>query len=196
MMSINKEYWDNFYLNNELTNTETEFAKFVNNFITENKISGHLLDIACGNGRDSIFFNKNGIKTTGVDLSSEIRSSCFNFIKDDIFNLDLSTFDIFYMRFFIHSITENELDNILENMKSLRDRLIFIETRSTRGITNDDKSETFFKSSIGENHFRMLYSKKYLDEKLSSFKIIHSSEGRYSKFGYDDPYCLRYILSS
>ena len=76
--------------------------------------------------------------------------------------------------------------------------VIFIETRSSKGITDEAKSETFFKSSIGEEHFRLLYSQDYLSKKLEeNFKIISVFEGEgCSIYKGEDPVCLRYILSN
>jgi hypothetical protein len=195
---INKEYWDNFYNKNKVTTIESNFAKYVLKYINDNNIDGKLIDIACGNGRDSVFFHKNKVDTTGIDLSIEIDNSTFNFIKGNLLDFDYSGYDLFYLRFVVHALKEEEFDSFINKILKLKKRsLIFIETRSSRDITNEEKSETFFKSSIGDKHFRLLYSKKYLDDKLSkSFNILESSEGKYSKFGSDDPYCLRYILGN
>jgi len=195
---INKEYWDNFYNKNKVTTIESNFAKYVLTYINDNNIDGKLIDIACGNGRDSIFFYNNKIDTTGIDLSIEIDNSPFNFKKGNLLDFDYSDYDLFYLRFVVHALKEEEFDILINKLSCLSNKLlVFIETRSSKDITDEDKSETFFKSSIGEEHFRLLYSKKYLDNKLSKkFNILESSEGKYSKFGSDDPYCIRYILSN
>ena len=193
---INKEYWDDFYNNNIVTNNESDFAKYVLNYIKNNNVNGSMIDIACGNGRDSMFFKNNGIDVCGLDLSTNLNDVNFKFIKHNLLDFDYSDYDIFYLRFVIHTLTEEEFDCLINKLLSVnKNTHIFIETRSSKGITDEQKSETFFKSSIGEPHFRLLYSKDYLDTKLSNFfEIIESSEDKYSKFGDDDPYCLRYIL--
>lgn len=193
---INKEYWDNFYKKHNVTNSETSFAQYALSYIKENKISGQLLDVACGNGRDSTYFQMNNIKTTGLDLSINLDNVNFKFINGNLLDFNYSDYNIIYLRFIVHSLKEEELDVLIEKMKKLNNTYIFIETRSTRDITNEQKSETNFKSSIGDKHFRMLYSKKYLDEKFSFFNILESSEDKYSKFGSDNPYCIRYILKT
>lgn len=194
---INKEYWDNFYNNNKVTNEETSFARYTLDYINNNNIKGDMIDIACGNGRDSSFFKNNDINTTGLDLSINIEDSNFKFIKGDLLDFDYYNYNIAYLRFVVHALKEEEFDLLINNLSKNKNIYIFIETRSSRDITNEDISETFFKSSIGEKHFRLLYSKKYLDDKLSKeFNILESSEGKYSKFGSDDPYCIRYILSN
>lgn len=189
---VNKEYWNEFYKNNSVTNKETSFARYVLNLTRE--LKGPLIDVACGNGRDASFFASNGKKVTGIDLGADITPSNFEFIREDLFKHDYSKYEVIYLRFVVHTLTEYELDKLIDIFSLLDDVLIFIETRSTTGISKQEKVETYFKSSIGEEHFRMLYSKKYLDNKFYNFEILESSEGKYSKFGSDDPYCLRYIL--
>lgn len=64
----NKEYWDNKFasrsdipLNPEKTVTEniTYFKK------------GSILDVACGDGRNTLFFLENGFQVTGIDFSNK-----------------------------------------------------------------------------------------------------------------------------
>lgn len=195
---INKKYWDNFYKSNIAPEKESDFAKFTLNFLNSNDLSKfNLLDIACGNGRDTFFFSRMGIRSTGIDLSIKPKSKNPKFIKGDITEFNYNDYNILYLRFIVHSMTEKDLDKLIESISNSEgEKMIFIETRSSKGITNEDKSETFFKSSIGDIHFRMLYSKEYLSNKLScKFKIIKEVESRgFSIYGSDDPYCIRYIL--
>lgn len=196
---INKKYWDEFYKKEYVTRNQTNFAEYILNYIKKNEIEGPLLDIACGNGRDSIFFSKNGLETTGIDLSIDLESNDFTFIRENMFTYDYEGYNIFYLRFVVHSLKEAELDTLIEKFSKIKTPYhIFIETRSSKGITNEEKSETNFSSSIGSEHFRMLYSKEYLDEKLSKyFKIMSSTEDKnIAIYKTDNPYCLRYILTN
>ncbi|MBA4251374.1 MAG: hypothetical protein C0425_08915 [Chlorobiaceae bacterium] len=81
-----------------------------------------VLDIACGAGRHSILFSKNGFKVTGVDLSDNLlrnakkKSSELNlkieFIKSDIRNLDLKKkFDVILNLFTSFGYFENDAEN-------------------------------------------------------------------------------------
>ena len=58
-------YWNKFYSNFSFSK-ESNFAKFCLKYIKKNS---DLLDIACGNGRDTFFFIKSGIKCQGIDIS-------------------------------------------------------------------------------------------------------------------------------
>lgn len=196
---INKKYWDDFYRSNKVTISESSFAKFTFEFLKDNDLFKYnLIDIGCGNGRDTFSFSKMGIKSTGIDLSTKPKSKSKNpkFIKTNLLTFNYNDYNILYLRFIIHSLTESELDILLENiLNSKGNKMIFIETRSTKGITNKEKSETFFKSSIGKEHFRMLYSKEYLSDKFKKFKILYCIEDKgLAVYKNDDPYCIRYIL--
>ena len=58
-------YWDNYY--NNITNIEeSSFARFVKKRIKKNS---ELIDIGCGNGRDSFFFSRNNLNVTAIDIS-------------------------------------------------------------------------------------------------------------------------------
>ena len=111
---------------------------------------------------------------------------------------DYSAYQLIYLRFIIHALKEAELDRLINRLveTSGEEAVLFIETRSSLGITNEEKSETFFKSGIGEEHFRMLYSESYLSKKLSqNFEIIYVEENKgFSVFKGKDPVCIRYIL--
>ena len=78
-----------------------------------------------------------------------------------------------------------------------KESYIFIETRSSKGITDTEKSETNFRSKIGEEHFRMLYSIDYLSDKIKkNFNISFSTEDKgLAPFRGEDPYVIRMILS-
>lgn len=192
MNYINKEYWDNFYKNFTVTN-ESDFAKYVNDKIQP---KSEIIDIACGNGRDALFFEKQNHKVIGIDNTNQQNFLGKNFLKMDALNFKLKA-DVFYCRFFVHTITENKLDKFILNLKNnIENGLLFIETRSTTGYSENEKMETFFRSSIGEEHFRMLYSKKYLQKKFSrEFEILECIESnKFAEFKGESPFILRFVL--
>lgn len=198
---INKEYWDNFYKSNLAPQKESSFAQFtytyLKDLVTINEL--RLIDVGCGNGRDTFYFSKMNIKTTGIDLSYNPESLYVDFTQSNILEFDYKDYNVLYLRFIVHSLTEPELDKLISNFENMsQDLLIFIETRSSKNITDEQKSETYFKSSIGSEHFRMLYSEKYLTNKLEKrFKIVYVKEDTgFSPFNGEDPFCIRYILKN
>jgi len=64
----NKEYWDDKFVSrsNIPLNPETSIVENIAYFK-----KGSVLDIACGDGRNTLFFLENGFEATGVDFSSK-----------------------------------------------------------------------------------------------------------------------------
>ena len=197
----NEDYWSNFYSNSkELPFEPSDFSMYALHFLQsrlEKNSQIHILDLGCGNGRDAYFFSSRGYKVTGLDPASQIKTDRFQFIQKNVFDLELREFDVYYLRFVIHTLLELDCDRVLAKLSLLPpDALIMFETRSTTNITNEEKSETFFRSPIGNEHFRMLYSKDYMDRKVSeSFTILKSSDSAdVAVFKSENPFCLRYII--
>lgn len=201
MKNHSKEYWKNFYKNSNFKiNTPSNFSLTINNWLRSNNyhpLTTHIVDLGCGNGRDSLFFLNQGYKVTGWDNSTQEYLGN-TLIRRDILSLNIPS-EVYYARFFFHAISEETLDNLLEILeKKLMSNtsILCFETRSSRGITDQPSSPTNFKSSIGEKHFRMLYSYEYLKKKIASkFTIEYSREGKgYSIYKEDNPFIIRMIL--
>jgi len=193
-----EEYWTDFYKQKIAPESESNFAQFVLDYLVKERLtSKQLIDVACGNGRDTFFFESHGICSTGVDQSVQPKAERPKFIQDDIISFDYKFFNIIYLRFIVHALSEDQLDHLLKRIReSVNDATIFIETRSSKGITDQDKSETFFNSGIGKEHFRLLYSEEYLTNKLqANFEVLFIKESKgFSMFKDQDPVCIRYIL--
>ena len=106
----NNKYWDKFYKNFKIEK-ESKFAIFVYKRLKKLKNKISIIDIGCGNGRDTIFFIKKKYNIIGVDQSSVIgKNKKFfkkNFRKKNICKKNLKLdkkFDVVYARFFIHAI--------------------------------------------------------------------------------------------
>ena len=107
-----KDYWNKFY-NKKIIFKESSFARFVFKKFPSTK-KKKLVDVGCGNGRDSFYFNKKGYDVTGLDLSNSaiqnnslFKNNYLNFNRFDIEkNSTSKKFDIIYSRFFIHALSE------------------------------------------------------------------------------------------
>lgn len=201
-------YWNDFYIENTIQMEPTDFSKYCISFIKRyyNGIGNlKLIDQGCGNGRDSLYFANNGIKVLGIDKCKKIIEDnnerfCdinLNFAVDD-FVTTKDEGDIYYSRFTVHSINENDLNIFLKNTsdKMKNGDIFFIETRSILGFPceNNDKLETYYRGTIGGKHYRILYSLEYLKQKLISFgfKILNEREDKgLAKFRGEDPYIIR-----
>ena len=62
------EYWEKYYQDNKLPFEPSDFSKYVVSKINKNS---RLIDLGCGNGRDSLFFADNKILTFGIDQSKK-----------------------------------------------------------------------------------------------------------------------------
>lgn len=136
-------YWDDYYKNNQHAaeiSSPSNFAIFCVDKIESifNK-KVNLLEIGCGNGRDSEFFSINH-DVTACDLSQvsinelnnkpntkvDYRCADFTHLETDV------TYDVIYSRFTLHSVDkEGETRTIQKAHKILNGGGVFmIETRS------------------------------------------------------------------
>ena len=203
MLSDDVIYWTKFYENNNKPFPPSEFAKFVLNYLEDGK---NLIELGCGNGRDSIFFASNKIKVFGIDqvigeiefLNKEFQSDNLKFMCLDFTNLYLDyKFDYVYSRFTLHSIDEEAEDRVLTwvlNHLNV-DGLFFVEARSI----NDVLYNSGTKISRNENftdHYRRYMDKDIFISKLQKLglEIIYSIESNgLAVYKNEDPQIVRII---
>ena len=208
MSFLDKEYWTKFYSNN-IDNKEllkpTPFAKFLFN---ENHINkqNNLIELGCGNGRDSIYFAKQGVQVTAIDQCENITKQLnmidnINSYPSDFTRLikSLNNFDVVYSRFTFHSITDEDEERtlgwIFNNLN--KDGLLCIEARTVQdpiyGMGQDMGNNVWF---YNEHHRRFIVAEEFVNKlKSFDFKIILSEEKNgFAKMGMDnDPVVLRVI---
>jgi SAM-dependent methyltransferase len=200
-------YWNAYYNENPPKNDPSDFAKSILTYLQRGK---HLVDLGCGNGRDTLFFQEKGINVLGVDRSQVAIDALRNitvtqknaeFLCDDFIDnpsIYNRKYDYFYSRFTIHSITENEQNVMLSNVYSSLNNggLFFIEVR---GIHYDiyGKGENAGRNAyIYNNHFRRFIVNDELTEALSNrgFEILYNEESRgFAKYTDEDPIVIRII---
>lgn len=133
------KYWNSYYAKQQTPLKPTQFAKDIIGYLKYDK---KLLELGCGNGRDSIYFRSNNLEVSSVDQSDiaiqnlkekhkDIEFVVDNFITTKLFN---KKFDYIYSRFTLHSITAEEEKILLRNVyESLSDKgMFFIEARSVK----------------------------------------------------------------
>ena len=203
-------YWNKFY---DKTHTNLQepslFARFVYENYLKDKKGAKLVEFGCGNGRDSLYFIKNGINVVGIDGSnvtienlSKIAMGggtskfiCADFTK----NLDLEDFDFCYSRFTLHAINDCGEEALFKNAAKIlkNDGLFFIEARSI----NDGKFG--FGKALGErefildDHYRRFIDKDILKNNLQKYnfnilKLEESSE--FAPIKGENCVCLRAIV--
>ena len=181
------------------------FAQFVLKFM---EVGRSLLDIGCGNGRDSIFFARNGLKVTGIDASNvaidnllskgnagDVSFLCGDFVCNDIYK---RKFDYCYSRFSLHAVSFRQQETLLQNLYNcLEDKgKLFIEVRSIHDELYG-KGRKIEKDAYEYNgHFRRFIKLEELEVALLrlGFRILSSDEKRgFAPFGEENPPIIRVI---
>lgn len=186
---MDKNYWENYYKDSGNTRKPSPFAEWV--FEYHLKKDSSLIELGCGNGRDSIFFAQQGINVLAVDqcveeinaLASQVNHPNIKFLAGDFTNLKTEEkFDAIYSRFTLHSITEEDENNVLDwiknNLKS--DGKLLIEARGHKNeiYKLGEPVENQPHAYIYENHYRRFVELKTLNRKLMErgFNIELSTE--------------------
>jgi len=179
MKSGKKEnkYWDNFYRNFSVA-SPSSFAKFCLKYIKENEI---IVDVGCGNGRDSYFFAKKGFFVVGIDNAVKpFNKDQTLFLRVDFKEYKFCDYTV-YARFFLHSLTDNDIKTFLNKINGL----VLLEFRNV-----GDKPVLY------KNHFRNLVDGKDIRDQLikRGFKILFFKIGRnLSKMKSENPLICRII---
>ena len=82
-MSFDKElihHWDEYYKKDKAPSFPSPFALYVANKLSTQQ---DILEIGCGNGRDSKFFSSKGHHVTGLDRSGEAIELCKNLYSSE-----------------------------------------------------------------------------------------------------------------
>jgi len=173
---MNKKYWEDYYSNLLPSN----FAKFCVKYLKKNS---KIVDVGCGNGRDSYYFSSLGFNVCGVDYALKPYNNNVIFKKLSVNKLVKSSciYDIVYSRFFLHSIKNKEIINLINWTKN-----IFIA--EFRDISDKPK--------IYKNHIRNLIDGEWVKNMLinKNFKIIYYKKSKnLAKYKNENPTIVRII---
>lgn len=202
-------YWNEIYKQNSISLKPSLFAEFV---VAKLKKGKKLLELGCGNGRDSLFFLNSGLKVTGIDASdvaienlndliSKEESRNAWFVCDDFVSstfIKTMQFDYIYSRFTLHAINEEQETEILNNVyRALKnDGMFFIEVRSINDPLYGKGIQVGKNSYIYNNHYRRFIDRKELIGKIKNigFEILYEAEQRgFAPTKDDDPPIIRVI---
>lgn len=201
-------YWNTYY-NKKIRFKESSFARFVLKYIGKSKMK-KIIDIGCGNGRDSIYFSKKGHLVTGIDISetaitnnSILKNKNLSFLKFDIENDTTSKkFDIIYSRFFIHALSENGEKKLIQLINKIKKKnsYVFLEFRNSKDdIFNKIKIKEHNKFvNFNKGHFRRIIDTKIFIQnfikKTKSKNIYSKSSKNLSIVKDDNPHLSRVIF--
>mgnify|MGYP001294072421 CR=1 FL=1 len=205
-MSFDKElihYWDEYYIKDNAPSFPSPFAKYVASKLSTKQ---NILEIGCGNGRDSKYFSSKGHHVTGLDRSGEAIELCKNLYSDepikffygtipDIAKTNKKKFDLIYSRFVIHAMSLNEeLEMLKISYKLLnKDGYLFIECRSTNDPLSQ-KGEILSHTERVFGHYRRFIILEEFKLRLvkTGFEVVEAIENiGLAKFGKEDPMVIR-----
>ena len=206
-----KNYWNTFYVKKK-KDKPSNFAKFIKKKFIKKK--SNLIDLGCGDGRDTFYLYNQRMKTLGIDKSEVIISKNNDLVKTGKFeNLNFKSlnvlsekikkvgkFDYVYSRFFLHTINEKQQKKLFTYTIpkiSKKNSLCFFEFRTIK----DEMYKLGFKKSKYEritDHYRRVINLKELinlDYINKNFKIMYLIERKnLSIYKKDNPVVCRLIL--
>ena len=219
---MDKSYWNDFYkavsadkktfteVDGRVLgapNDESPFARFC--LANLMKDVGTVVDVGCGNGRDSFFFSKSGVSCLGIDQSPEVinnnNSICLAANVEPFFQAgDFSSFNFdsvednnvsIYSRFTLHAINYEEENAFFENINSSsKINYLFIEARSTKDVLYGQGTKVGEHEFVTSHYRRFIVFSDLLERLNKDFEIIHSEENTgLSKTEVDDPCLIRVI---
>lgn len=199
---MQRYYWDNFYKKKKSPESETAFARFVYKKIKSLRFK--IFDIGCGNGRDTIFFNKKKIQCIGLDKSGEIikknkktyNKFANNFFKENFCNFFQKKINepfIVYSRFTWHSINYKDEKILLKFLKKNKNLIyLFIEARTINDGIYGKGKKVGTHEYITSHYRRFIDSKSLIKELSKFFKILYFKESKnLAKFKKENPCVMR-----
>jgi len=203
---MDKTYWENYYRKHSRPDAPSLFAEFVLGHYL--KPSARLIEMGCGNGRDSVFFSRNGVQVLGVDqVNSEIEflnktyaNENLEFGVGDFTRMEVGEmYDCVYSRFTLHSIPEDDELMVLKWVFSSLNEggLFFIEVRSV----NDPKLQEGERISDCENivdgHYRRYIELDGFFERLSALGfegVYQAEEIGFAPYASENPPVIRVVV--
>ena len=190
-----KYFWNNYYSSQSRRMPNSSFSEFVLNYIKEPS-GKSLLDIGCGDGRDSVYFANNKIQTEGIDFSTSALNNKNNnnnkllkFTELDLLDIDKlnNSYDYAYCRFLFHAISEDIEDVILKWLRKIS-KIVFslklefitnynpmLKRHTRRYFTEEEFKKTLKKYNhniiFSESSRNFQNTKKYI--MLKTLRMIH-----------------------
>lgn len=193
-------YWEDYYRKHPDAFEPSDFAQFVAKYVTR---LDHIIDLGCGNARDTLFFSQLPLMATGIDQCTEeierlkikyttgaikFQNGNFDEIKDDFY------VDHAYSRFTLHSITEESEDSVISWASKCVNKYFFIETRSDKdklnGVTTDHYRRFINMNELLVKLIRVGFAIEYaeLSRNFSKYSAKYNVD-----YNEDDPMLIRVV---
>lgn len=201
---MDKNYWNQYYSEHNALGEPSSFAKSI---IKNIPIKSKLMELGCGNGRDSYYFASKGHNVTACDQSEKIITSLPklninspNFITADINSLpnDFNHFfNVVYARFVLHALDDYEAKNAINwtfnNLE--KNGIFFSESRSIKDPIFGE-GQKVKKQIYKTDHQRRFLKKSQIVKDLidEGFVIDHVVEDRgLAVYKDSDPVVIRIV---
>jgi SAM-dependent methyltransferase len=206
-------YWDSYYRQQGAPELPSQFALFVANEVMTGELAAPaaLLDIGCGNGRDTAFFAGLGFAIGALDQSEAAIELCGERLRRELgsaagaaclqvgdagrdgLELLAASFQgslLFYSRFFFHAIDEPAEDRVIEQAAAIlrrRGGALAIEYRTTSDAVS---------TKVTPGHYRRFIDPEAFAARIEAagLKVQWRAEGRgMAKYRGDDAHVARLI---
>ena len=198
-----REYWNTYYKTHRINLENSTFAKYVLKHLLQNK---KLIDLGCGNARDSIYFSQHNISVLGIDyaddeinyLNEKYANNNLTFSTQDMCAMtDLGKFDYIYSRFSLHAISEKGEDSLLTWIFNslIKDGYFFLEARSDKDSMLNQGSKISNNENITD-HYRRYLNFEDIKSKIKNLGLIiieAVEQDNLSVVGEDNPVLIRII---
>jgi SAM-dependent methyltransferase len=176
---MNKSYWNKYYSKKLGLQEQTSFAIHVLNMLSAGDA---ILELGCGNGRDSFFFADHGIQVYALDQSeiviNQIKGKNINprFICEDLLSINENfSYEINhgYARFVLHALNKVEAEKAIAIMSRILpiNGYFFSESRSIKSSlygTGHALEQDIYET----DHKRRFLRKNDLINQLESYGFI------------------------
>jgi tellurite methyltransferase len=198
---MNNLYWNNFYKKFYIKKN-SNFSAFVLKKINKKK---NLLEVGCGNGRDTFFFLKKKILCTAFDISITAIKKNKKIVKNvfyqkDVCKKNLKTkkkYDYIYARFFLHAINYKQEKFFFLNCKKLLKKkgLIFLEFRTIEDPLIQSGKFLSKYERISDHYRRFINVDDFQKRIKNIFKIMYLKQSRsFAIFQKSKPHICRIVL--
>ena len=203
-METSYDYWEKYYATHREPTPCSNFAKFVLPFLKPDHL---LLELGCGNGKDSIHFARNGVNVLAVDQCTKE----MHFLSEkfaELPNIDFTSGDMtalegvpnpdyVYSRFTLHAIDlEGEKKVLSWVSKNLNPKGLFlIEVRSV----NDElygQGTPMPDNAYFTDHYRRFEVLDELEQRIkdTGLEVIYKLESKgLAPYNDKDPSIIRII---
>ena len=196
-------HWNEYYKKDGIPSYPSPFAKYVSNQLNAEQ---NILEIGCGNGRDTKFFATQGHNVTGIDKSTEAIDLCKKLYPEECIEFFFGTitdvakknqkkYDLVYSRFVIHAMSlDEEIKTLKMSYKLLKNNgKFFIECRSINDSLSN-RGEIVSQTERIDGHYRRFIILEEFKQRLTQigFQITEAIENRgLAKFAEEDPMIIR-----